>query len=39
MRKIATGLAAALIIGAVLALLLGPTLGAEATVLPIPAGR
>jgi hypothetical protein len=39
MRKIATGLAAALIIGAVLALLLGPTMGAEAMVPPIPAVR
>lgn len=32
MRTIATGVAAALILGAVLALLLGPTLGAEAVV-------
>lgn len=39
MRKIATGLAAALIVGAVLALLLGPTLGAEATVPVLPAVR
>lgn len=32
MRKLVTGMAAALIVGAVLALLLGPTLGAEASV-------
>jgi hypothetical protein len=39
MKKVATALAAALIIGAVLALLLGPTMGAEAMVSPLPASR